>query len=144
MRKDISERINQIKEWISERRSKNWMCKQLRCKPSTLDSYLKKNNIEYSGNMGNKGYGIPPNRRNSIVYLGTNLHITSYKLKNKLFEDGIKDERCEICGNKEWMGEKIPLDLHHKDGNRFNNNLENLQILCKNCHGLTPSHSRKK
>lgn len=144
MRKDISEKIEIIKNWIGENRSKNWICKQLVCKPSTLEVYLKKYNIKYPGNMGNKGYSTPPNKRGSILYLGTDLNITSYKLKIKLFEEGIKQERCEKCENVEWMGEKIPLDLHHIDGNRFNNNLENLQILCKNCHGLTPNHSKKK
>lgn len=144
MRKDISEKMDLIKIWIDESRPKNWICKQLKCRPVTLETYLKNNGIKYSGNMGNKGFSIPPNKRSASSYLGTNLHITSYKLKNKLFEEGIKEERCEKCRNTEWMGKKIPLDLHHKDGNRFNNDLQNLEILCKNCHGLTPNHSKKK
>ncbi len=144
MRRDISEKIELIKNWIGENRSKNWICKQLECKPSTLETYLKKNDIKYSGNMGNRGYSIPPNKRSVFLYLESDLNITSYKLKMKLFEEDIKQKKCERCGNTEWMGEKIPLDLQHVDGNRFNNNLKNLQILCKNCHGLTYNHSKKK
>ena len=144
MRNDISERLEEIKGWIEQNRPKNWICKQLQCRPSTLETHLKRNGIEYTGNMGNKGYKIPPNRRNSFLYLGTSLSITSYKLKNKLFEDNLKERKCEKCGNTKWMGDEIPLDLHHKDGNRFNNDLKNLEILCKNCHGLTSNHSIKK
>lgn len=48
-----------------------------------------------------------------------------------------------MCTLSEWMGEKLPLELHHIDGDRFNNQLENLQILCPNCHSLTPNHSKK-
>ena len=54
--------------------------------------------------------------------------------RRKLIEEGIKEEKCEICGFSEWMGKPIPLELHHKDFNHYNNSLDNLQILCANCH----------
>ena len=44
----------------------------------------------------------------------------------------------------EWMGISIPIELHHIDGNRFNNKLDNLQILCPNCHALTDNYSGRK
>ena len=140
MRKDIENRIIQIREWIKENRSKNWMCKELLCKPSTLDGYLKKFNIEYKGNRGAKGYKIGEKKESSFYTEGEKL-ITSSRLRKKLIEEGIKPHRCEICENDKWLDQKIPLDLHHIDGNRFNNSLDNLQILCKNCHALTPSYS---
>lgn len=142
-RKDIDNNIEQIKLWISENRPKNWICKQFNCRPGTLETHLKNHGIDYKGNMGAKGFKFAPNKKNSIEYLGTDKIINSYKLKIKLLSEGIKEEKCEICEKTEWMGKKIPLDLHHKDGNRFNNDLVNLQILCKNCHGLTPNHSKK-
>jgi len=40
----------------------------------------------------------------------------------------------------EWLGRPIPLELHHIDGNRDNNVLENYQLLCPNCHALTDSY----
>ena len=140
MRKDIEDKINQIKEWIKENRSKNWMCKELLCKPATLDGYLKKFDIEYKGNRGAKGYKTAE-KTPSILYTSGKLLIASSKLRKKLIEEGIKSHICEMCKNDKWMDEKIPLDLHHIDGNRFNNSLDNLQILCKNCHALTPSYS---
>jgi hypothetical protein len=56
----------------------------------------------------------------------------------------MKEERCEDCELSEWMGTKIPLELHHIDGNNENNNLDNLEILCPNCHALTDTYCRKK
>ena len=65
-------------------------------------------------------------------------------MKLKLIEDGIKEHKCENCGITKWFGEPCPLELHHIDGNRFNNNFINLQILCPNCHSQTPNYSGKK
>lgn len=69
--------------------------------------------------------------------------IPSSTLKKKLFREKIKQEVCECCGISEWCGQKAPLELHHKDGNRLNNRLENLQILCANCHAQTKNYSGK-
>ena len=44
---------------------------------------------------------------------------------------------CECCHNKKWQGKKIPLEVHHIDGDSTNNKLENLQLLCLNCHAQT-------
>ena len=44
---------------------------------------------------------------------------------------------CESCGLKEWLNNPIPLEMHHKDGDRTNNSLDNLQCLCPNCHAQT-------
>lgn len=68
----------------------------------------------------------------------------SSRLRKRLIKEGYKENKCEKCGIKEWMGEKISLELHHIDGNRGNNCIENLSILCPNCHSLTPNHSRVK
>lgn len=59
-------------------------------------------------------------------------------------EDGLKEERCECCGLSEWMGKPIPLELHHKDFNHYNNSLENLQILCANCHMQAHNYCNSK
>ena len=67
----------------------------------------------------------------------------SNSLKKRLIREGVKEERCEVCNNIEWMGEPIPLDLHHINGDHFDNRLENLIILCPNCHRLTDNHGNK-
>lgn len=48
--------------------------------------------------------------------------------------------KCEKCGRTEWEGQQIPLCVHHIDGNHINNQIENLQILCPNCHAQTDNY----
>ncbi len=71
------------------------------------------------------------------------LPISSYSLKNQLLKLNYKEPICELCSNIEWMGKKIPLELHHINGNRFDNRIENLQLLCPNCHALTDNYRSK-
>ena len=55
----------------------------------------------------------------------------------------LRGRKCENCGLTEWLGEPIKLEVHHKNGDRSNNELENLQLLCPNCHSYTPTFTRK-
>lgn len=65
----------------------------------------------------------------------------SHKLKQRLFAVGIKNRACEICGWAEISKDgRIPLELDHINGNREDNRLENLRILCPNCHSLQSTH----
>lgn len=56
----------------------------------------------------------------------------------------IRGHKCENCGNTEWSGQPIPLEIHHINGNRFDNREENLQILCPNCHAFTDNYRNRK
>lgn len=76
-------------------------------------------------------------------YLVNGSKISSYKLKNKLFKAGIKEEKCECCGLSEWMGKPLNLELHHKNGLPTDNRIENLEILCPNCHSYTDTYGGK-
>lgn len=70
----------------------------------------------------------------------------SYKsntLIKRLFEEGYKERKCEKCGITEWMGKEITFQLHHKDGDHHNNELENLEVLCPNCHSQTDNFAGK-
>lgn len=70
---------------------------------------------------------------------------TGYSLKPKLYSAKLKTPICEECGQTEiWNGKPLVLQLEHIDGNNSNNLLENLKILCPNCHTQTPTYSRKK
>lgn len=59
----------------------------------------------------------------------------------------LRGRKCEKCGLEVWLDNPITLEIHHKDGDRSNNTLENLMLLCPNCHSYTPNwrgRGRKK
>ena len=57
---------------------------------------------------------------------------------------GVKEE-CVLCGqNNIWNGKKLVLQLDHKNGNNKDNRIENLRILCPNCHTQTETYCRNK
>lgn len=68
---------------------------------------------------------------------------SSNKLRKRLISEGLKEHKCECCGLTEWLGEPIPLELDHIDGDHYNNLIENLKILCPNCHAKTPTYRGK-
>lgn len=145
-RNDILERKNEILEWIKANKSKAFICRELHCKPETLNSYLTKMGIQYAGNQGRKGFShsedSSTNYKTAEEYIqGTT--VKSSILKEKLFRDGIKERKCEICNISEWQGQLVPLELHHIDGNHYNNELSNLQVLCPNCHAQQNNNSGK-
>ena len=70
---------------------------------------------------------------------------SSSALRIKLIKEGIKENKCEICGQlPEHMGKPLTLQLHHINGNHNDNRLENLIILCPNCHSQTENYSSHK
>jgi Zn finger protein HypA/HybF involved in hydrogenase expression len=68
--------------------------------------------------------------------------IATAKLKKKLFKAGLKKETCEMCGQGPvWNNKPLTFHLDHEDGNNRNCRLENLRILCPNCHTQTPTYA---
>jgi hypothetical protein len=62
-----------------------------------------------------------------------------YYLKGRLLANRIKVSACEECGLSEWRGKVLPLELHHVTGNPNDHRLHNLQLICPNCHAITPN-----
>ena len=111
----------------------------LNLKPTTFKKYAIQFNC-YHTNQG--GVGIKkkvPSTRYSTedILSGKYPQYQSGKLKQRLIDEGYKQRYCERCKIKQWMGKPIVLELHHKNGNTHDHRLENLEILCPNCHSQT-------
>jgi len=69
--------------------------------------------------------------------LAPGVHRSRFNLKVRLVRAGLKQKLCEVCGIAAWNGRRITLALHHVNGDRLDNRIENLQLLCPNCHSQT-------
>lgn len=69
--------------------------------------------------------------------------INTNNLKKRLLKEGLKERKCECCGLSEWLGKPISLELHHVNGIKDDLRLENLKILCPNCHAFTDNYRGK-
>lgn len=65
------------------------------------------------------------------------------RLRKRLIREKYFEYKCYKCNNTEWLGQRIPLELEHIDGDRYNNLIENLTLLCPNCHALTATYRGK-
>mgnify|MGYP001288357890 FL=1 len=81
--------------------------------------------------------------RDMSVYLDNKVPMQSDKLKVRLLNEGYLEPKCAICERNFWIGESIPLQLDHINGNNDDNSLENLRLICPNCHAQTPQYRLK-
>jgi len=81
--------------------------------------------------------------RDMAEYLDNKVPMQSDKLKVRLINEGFLEPTCAICERRYWVGETIPLQLDHINGNNDDNSLENLRLLCPNCHAQTPQYRLK-
>lgn len=93
----------------------------------------------YQSNQAGKGI---TKIRNAVIDLqeildGKHPSFQTFKLKNRLLKAGIVKNTCSKCGISEWNGEKLNIELDHIDGDRTNHRLNNLKMLCPNCHSQT-------
>jgi 5-methylcytosine-specific restriction endonuclease McrA len=95
--------------------------------------------------LGEKANYLRERRLISIeeILSGEKSYVSSHKLKLRLLKEGFFEHRCYNCHNNTWIDQPIPLELEHINGNNTDNRLENLTLLCPNCHALTPTYRGK-
>lgn len=135
----------EIKESVESSLSMNSAAKKLKMSPVSFRRIAMKYGL-YRPNMAGKG--IPNSKpRADITPLdeileGKHPKYQTNRIKKRLIEIGILRDECSECGwAKKIPGEKFSTcELHHIDGNNKNHKIENLKILCPNCHSLTPNY----
>ena len=98
-----------------------------------------------SWNDAKKRGDVKPRLSNGLAEL---LPVESMKnrtgIKNRLIKTGVLTYACAICGNTgEWLGQPLSLQIDHIDGNKHNNSVDNLRLLCPNCHHQQPTSNGK-
>jgi Bacterial regulatory proteins, luxR family len=82
-----------------------------------------------------------PQRAPIHEYLVAGRRVDRSHLKGRLLAEGLKENRCECCGITDWRGAPLAMALHHANGDGLDNRLDNLVMLCPNCHAQTPNFS---
>ncbi len=100
----------------------------------------------YNPNQSGKGLNKKHNGTKiptDAILEGNHPYYQTNKLRIRLIKEGIKKEKCEICGIEDWLGGRLAFELDHIDGNSNNHLLENLRIVCPNCHSQTETYRAK-
>ena len=136
----------ELQEIVENARSKADICRALELAPkganyTRVDRLLKEHEIVWNKpiipwNKG-KSYRTVQHRDINEILVENSSYKNTYNLKLRLIKEGLKESRCEICGYSEST------ELHHINGDPTDNRLENLQILCPNCHAKTDNYRTK-
>ncbi len=144
--------IDAVREAVKNNKSIAGVLRELGLKPvggnyKSIHAIIDENNINtdhFTGQGWNVGLGFKPFKSipDEKVFVENSSYRCSWRLREKLLK--LRGARvCECCGLTEWRGQPIALEVHHINGKNTDNRLENLQILCPNCHSQTKNYRGK-
>lgn len=89
--------------------------------------------------------GVQPAQRHTpdTIFREDSTYPTS-RLLEIILREGYRKRCCESCGLIEWLGRPVPIEVDHVNGKNTDHRLENLRLLCPNCHALTPTWRGRK
>lgn len=142
-------KVNYTKELLEENVKDCYslceLCRKLGLTPKggnlrTIKTKLNEFNVDYSHFTGKNWNVNPKNPIYKEKYkpnLCEHSSLRSAYVKELVYRLGLKENKCEKCGLSEWQGEPLVCELHHINGDSTDNRIENLIILCPNCHSQT-------
>ena len=141
--------IEDVRQAVVENKSVAGVLRQLGLRPvggnyRTIKQIIAIHGIDathFTGQGWNVGLAFKPNK--GVSYRELFVQHSSYKCSWRLrehYKNATGINRCEQCGLDLWQGRQIPLEIHHLNGVNTDNRLENLQLLCPNCHALTNNY----
>jgi hypothetical protein len=135
----VDDRFNRRYDWDAIQRAHNQGMRAMECcrhfgfSRATWSAAVKRGDIISRSSLIPLDQLLVKSRRTSRGHL-----------KARLIAAGLKKNECEECGLTEWRGAPIGLQLHHRNGDKTDNRLPNLQILCPNCHAQTDTWGGRK
>ena len=142
----------QMEKAIREHISYSGVLKQLGMRAAggnfqTIRNFAKKHAISLDHFKG-KGWAKGETAKNAIPLkdlLVKDCYYSTSKFKKRIFKAELLDNKCSECGlESEWNEKPIVLEIDHKNGDRYDNRISNLRVLCPNCHSQTPNFRGRK
>lgn len=130
------------------------VCRELNIKAiggnyKTIKYYINAYNLDISHFTG-KGWNIGERYNNvknkiplSEILVENSTYTNTHLLKKRLVKEGYFEYKCNECGLTEWCNKPISLHLDHINGDNLDHRIENLRLLCPNCHSQTETYCSK-
>lgn len=109
----------------------------LKCNDRTFKKYAEKYGLYKVTGQYHRKFKIED------IFDGKHPQYKTSHLSKRLVAEGFKEYKCECCGISEWNGKKISLDLDHINGDSSDHSLDNLRLMCPNCHSQTDTYKSK-